>query len=211
MCVCSSPPSHFLCPPPFPFGNHKVGEGNGTPLQCPCLENPRDGGAWWAAVYGVAQSQTLLKRLSSSSGNHKVLCYVVRPFLFGKEVHLYPFLESTSKKYHMILVFRTSLSVIVSTSFLVAGRGVMSPFLWGSYNCSVCIYYVLFTHSSVLTHLGFMHVFATVHNTAMNTGCICLLKLWFSLDLCPGLGLLGPMALRSLVFNDPLSCSPSWI
>ena len=35
-----------------------IGEGNGNPLQCSCLENPRDGGAWWAAVYGVAQSQT---------------------------------------------------------------------------------------------------------------------------------------------------------
>ena len=43
-----------------------IGEGNGNPLQCSCLENPRDGGAWWAAVYGVAQSQTRLKRLSSS-------------------------------------------------------------------------------------------------------------------------------------------------
>ena len=45
------------------------GEGNGNPLQCSCLENPRDGGAWWAAVYGVAQSQTWLKRLSSSSSS----------------------------------------------------------------------------------------------------------------------------------------------
>ena len=43
------------------------GEGNGNPLQCSCLENPRDGGAWWAAVYGVAQSRTRLKWLSSSS------------------------------------------------------------------------------------------------------------------------------------------------
>ena len=43
-----------------------VGEGNGNPLQCSCLENPRDRGAWWAAVYGVAQSRTRLKRLSSS-------------------------------------------------------------------------------------------------------------------------------------------------
>ena len=42
-----------------------IGEGNGNPLQCSCLENPRDGGAWWAAIYGVAQSQTRLKRLSS--------------------------------------------------------------------------------------------------------------------------------------------------
>ena len=41
-----------------------IGEGNGNPLQCSCLENPRDGGAWWAAVYGVAQSWTRLKRLS---------------------------------------------------------------------------------------------------------------------------------------------------
>ena len=39
----------------------KLGEGNGNPLQCSCLENPRDRGAWWAAVYGVAQSQTRLK------------------------------------------------------------------------------------------------------------------------------------------------------
>ena len=45
------------------------GEGNGNPLQCSCLENPRDGGAWWAAVYGVAQSWTRLKRLSSSSSS----------------------------------------------------------------------------------------------------------------------------------------------
>ena len=44
-----------------------IGEGNGNPLQCSCLENPRDGEAWWAAVYGVAQSRTRLKQLSSSS------------------------------------------------------------------------------------------------------------------------------------------------
>ena len=44
-----------------------TGEGNGNPLQCSCLENPRDGGAWWATVSGVAQSRTWLKRLSSSS------------------------------------------------------------------------------------------------------------------------------------------------
>ena len=46
-----------------------IGEENGKPLQCSCLENPRDGGAWWAAVYGIAQSQTQLKRLSSSSSS----------------------------------------------------------------------------------------------------------------------------------------------
>ena len=45
----------------------RIGDGNGKPLQCSCLENPRDGGAWWAAVYGVTQSLTPLKQLSSSS------------------------------------------------------------------------------------------------------------------------------------------------
>ena len=54
----------------FHFSLSCIGEGNGNPLQCSCLENPRDGGDWWAAVYGVAQSRTRLKRLSSSSSSH---------------------------------------------------------------------------------------------------------------------------------------------
>ena len=49
------------------------GEGNGNPLQCSCLENPRDRGAWWASIYGVAQSRTRLKRLSSSSSSRRCL------------------------------------------------------------------------------------------------------------------------------------------
>ena len=56
-CLMAAPQGSLSC----------TGEGNGNPLQWSCLENPRDGGAWWAAVYGVAQSQTRLKRLSSSS------------------------------------------------------------------------------------------------------------------------------------------------
>ena len=51
-----------------------IGEGNGNPLQCSSLENPRDGGGWWAAVYGVAQSRTRLKRLSSSSSSSSKDC-----------------------------------------------------------------------------------------------------------------------------------------
>ena len=53
----------------FHFSLSCIGEGNGNPLQCACLENPRDQGAWWAAVYGVVQSRTRLKRLSSSSSS----------------------------------------------------------------------------------------------------------------------------------------------
>ena len=54
----------------FHFSLSCIREGNGNPLQCSCLENPRDGGAWWVAVYGIAQSQTRLKRLSSSNEYH---------------------------------------------------------------------------------------------------------------------------------------------
>ena len=59
----------------FHFSLSCIGEVNGNPLQCSCLENPRDGGAWWAAISGVAQSQTRLKRLSSSSSR--------RPYVFS--------------------------------------------------------------------------------------------------------------------------------
>ena len=60
----------------FHFSLSCIGEGNGNPLQCSYLENLRDGGAWWPAVYGVTQSRTRLKRLSSSIGRLKqtVIC-----------------------------------------------------------------------------------------------------------------------------------------
>ena len=61
----------------FHFSLSCVGEGNGNPLRCSCLENPRDGGAWWAAVYGAAQSRTQLKWQSSSSSSNKHYAYKV--------------------------------------------------------------------------------------------------------------------------------------
>ena len=76
---------HFL------FSLSRTGEGNGNPLQCSCLENPRDGGAWWAVIYGVAQSPIRLKRLSSSSSmftesvmpsSHLILCRPLLPSIF---------------------------------------------------------------------------------------------------------------------------------
>ena len=63
---------------PFHFSLSCFGEGNGNPLQHSCLENPRDRGAWWAAVYGVAQSQTRLKQLSSSSSSSRGLSRYVQ-------------------------------------------------------------------------------------------------------------------------------------
>ena len=70
----------------FHFSLSCTREGNGNPLQCSCLENPRDGGAWWAAVYGVAQSRTRLKQLSSSSSlTHGKLSKVMRKSLHRRE------------------------------------------------------------------------------------------------------------------------------
>ena len=64
----------------FYFSLSCIGEGNGNPLQCSCLENPRDGGAWWAAIDGVAQCRTRLTRLSSSSSN---IIFISEDIIFG--------------------------------------------------------------------------------------------------------------------------------
>ena len=61
----------------FHFSLSSIGEGNGNPLQCSCLENPRDGGAWWAAICGVAQSRTRLKRLSGSSSRVVIVMMIL--------------------------------------------------------------------------------------------------------------------------------------
>ena len=93
----------------FHFSLSCIGEGNGNPLQCSCLENPRDGEAWWAAVYGVAQSWTWLKWLSSSSGSRAyttptmVYCLIFKPLWRGllllkrKPRAKYKYTENTNK------------------------------------------------------------------------------------------------------------------
>ena len=90
----------------------RIGEGNGNPLQCSCLESPRDGGAWWA-VYGVAQSRTRLKRLSSSSSSstRMQLSYSHYAFLFHTRLFLF--------FYHPINLFHIGLSVLVFFFFEV--------------------------------------------------------------------------------------------
>ena len=104
----------------FHFSLSCIGEGNGNPLQYSCLENPWDGGAWWAAVYGVAQSRTRLKRLSSSSRS-------VIAFLPRSKHLLISWLQSPSavilepKKIKSVAVFIVSLSVCHE----VLGLGVL--------------------------------------------------------------------------------------
>ena len=68
----------------FHFSLSCIGEGNGNPLHC--LENPKDGGAWWAAVYGVTQSWTRLKRLRSSSRSRLVIAFFSKSFNFMASV-----------------------------------------------------------------------------------------------------------------------------
>ena len=69
-----------------------IGEGNGNPFQCSCLEKPRDRGAWWVAVYGVTQSWTRLKQLSSSSATWEALWFLV---LYSKSLLLIYFMYSS--------------------------------------------------------------------------------------------------------------------
>ena len=96
-----------------------IGEGNGNPLQCSCLENPGDGGAWWTAVYGVRQSQTRLKRLSSSSSNQ-----VCHSFSSKGESLLILWLQSPST---VILEPKKIKSVTVSIFSQSICHKVMAP------------------------------------------------------------------------------------
>jgi len=106
----------------FHFSLSCNGEGNGNPLQCSCLENPRDGGAWWAAIYGVAQCQTRLKRLSSSSSR-----YIPRSRISRSEVcNLYPYQQ----------IMRTPMTPLPSQHM------VLSVFwIWQSSECAVCTFH----------------------------------------------------------------------
>ena len=91
----------------FHFSLSCIGEGNGSPLQCSCLENPRDGGALWASVCGVAQSQTWLKRLSSSSSVALVIWNIVayKKVSFFSLVHISSDLFLFVFKFNLLLFF----------------------------------------------------------------------------------------------------------
>ena len=90
----------------FHFSLSRIGEGNGNPLQCSCLENPRDGGAWWAAVYEFAQSRTQLRQLSSSQ-------LVVTAVYLLVTWHLSPLFRLTERlrSENMTLLYDSSLAL----------------------------------------------------------------------------------------------------
>ena len=103
-----------------------MGEGNGNPLQCYCLENPRDEGAWWAAVCGVAQSQTRLKRLSSSSipwYGQTSDCLTIHPL---KDIWVVPNLWLLQLK----LLWTFMHSYFVNLSFHFSGMNAWKYICW---------------------------------------------------------------------------------
>ena len=102
----------------FHFSLSCLGEGNGNPLQCSCLENPRDGGAWWAAIYGVSQSRTRLKWLSSSSS-----CMRAKGSNMGTLYYLLIF----TCKYKAVLKKPTTLICLLAHYFL---RAFTSKAIW---------------------------------------------------------------------------------
>ena len=106
----------------FHFSLAYIGKGNGNTLQCSCLENPRDGGAWWAAVYGVVQSQTRLKRLSSSSSRHP------RQIIESKYLRLWALavLKAPSPKRFIIIFWLCWVFVVARGLSLVVVRGGFS-------------------------------------------------------------------------------------
>ena len=103
----------------FHFSLSCLGEGNGNPLQCSFLENPQDGGAWWAAIYGVAQSQTWLKRLSSSSNINRIVQYVVFFVVWCLSFSIMKFIQVVSCSNSSLLVLLNSIQLYKSLSLSI--------------------------------------------------------------------------------------------
>ena len=122
----------------FHFSLSCIGEGNGSPLQCSCLEKPRDGGAWWAAIYGVAQSQTRLKWLSIS---------LIRMglWIWGRKIgKVQCYFHHIIKRHILSMWFMVNMMLTLISwfkqSLSVSHCGVSSPpllFLWKKLLCMV--------------------------------------------------------------------------
>ena len=109
-----------------------IGEGNGNPLQCSCLENPRDGGAWWAAVYGVAQSRIRLKQCSSSSYEYYkslMQIYIYFSLLLCK----YQRMELMGCRVDLCLILKRNWKIIHQSGFYF----ILSKSMYDSCKCSI--------------------------------------------------------------------------
>ena len=168
----------------FHFPLSCIGEGNGNPLQCSCLENPRDKGAWWAAIYGVAQSRTRRKRLSSSSSiplcvyTHICCCLVTKSW-----PTLYDPMDCSPPGSSVHRVFQARILEWATISF-----------------SDTDIYHVLCISSFIDGHLDCFHILAIVSKCLWILGHLYLLKRMFSLDMCSRVELLDYMVVLSVVF-----------
>ena len=118
-----------------------VGEGHDNPLQYSCLENPRDGGAWWAAVYGVAQSRIRLKRLSSSSSRYwRVGSYSNEMDVPWQAWNIF-YLRDCHPWNWLSLILQSVLPC--TFKIIVVGQLLSHPALWDPMNCSTPSFPVL--------------------------------------------------------------------
>ena len=114
----------------FHFSLLSIGEGNGNPLQYSCLENPRDGGAWWAAVYGVACNRTWLKWLSSSSSSSSTSNKNLKSIILRRRAKLFkwnsqeisPFFQG----YHALQTWKTIATGFLRSEYLAIDRQMIS-------------------------------------------------------------------------------------
>ena len=130
----------------FHFSLSCIGEGNGNPLQCSCLENPRDGRAWWAAVSGVAQSRTRLKQLSSSSSSGRWILYHLS-YLGAHKIYPEPLHKMLLRK-EFFASLDTTQAKLVGNLRKCDPAGIMAvenprgwkSFLWNTVNCMLFLW-----------------------------------------------------------------------
>ena len=150
-----------------------IEEGNGNQLQCSCLENPRDGGVWWAAIYWVTQSWTRLKRFSSSSSS------TVSPVTICHHTKTLSYIEYIPNNVHFILwlfYFLTgSLYLLISLTFHSCPHPHWQPpiyslYLWPCFCFDVFVhvfffrFHIFFNYSSIDRHLVYNHILGIVNN-----------------------------------------------
>ena len=136
----------------FYFSLSCMGEGNGNPLQCSCLENPRDGGAWWAAVYGVAQSRTWLQWLSSSSSSRDCHTERSKSFREGEISRDSLYVESKKKWYKW--TYKTERLTDLENDLIVARRKAGGRDIWEfGINKYILLYLKWMNHDLTVQHM----------------------------------------------------------
>ena len=105
----------------FHFSLSCIGEGNGNPLQCSCLENPRDGGAWWAAVYGIAQSRTRLKWQQQQQQTKLAnICMYINPYIHTISIFISASICVFMCVYYVHIYHRTTYRLLVYVDIYIA-------------------------------------------------------------------------------------------